>query len=189
MGSLSVTRDNLPSMLRPTLFLASLATYFASPEDVVWRFIKLNPDARRIEHFAFGIAATLLGVALVLKVQASVSRDPPGTRTTIANVLQAIGIGSLLPLPGFLLFVLGDLGISLLPTKRRSTLSRQPLGAQTASWRGALVEHIGLCCAFVSMIVFSAALIDRLADALFATSALIALLAGARRTLQTRPHR
>jgi hypothetical protein len=37
----------------------------------VWRFIKTAPHARLLEHLSFGIAAGMLGIALLLKIRAS----------------------------------------------------------------------------------------------------------------------
>jgi len=188
MGLLSVTRDNLRSMLRLVLLLGSLATYLVSPDDVVWRFIKGAPQVRLLEHFAFGSAAALLGVALFLKVQASTSGTVSSTRTTVGSLLQAVGIGVLLPLPGFLLFGLGNLGISLLLKERQPAILGQSPKSGIAPWTGALAVHIGLSCAVASMIIFSIVLVDRVADALFAMSALVSLVASTRRALQARPN-
>ena len=77
-------------------------------------FIKSAQRPRLLEHVSFGIAAGILGFALFLKVKASAhpenrdSHGPSRTTAAIVSILQAIGIGSLLPLPGFLLLVLGD---------------------------------------------------------------------------------
>jgi hypothetical protein len=161
----------------------------------VWRFIKTAPHARVWEHALFGIAAAILGFALLLKVRAGAhpeneeSHGPSRTTATVASLLQAIGIGSLLPLPGFLLLVLGDGALSLLPYGRHSAedpradqdsrLARRP--SQALRWRNALAPHIGLCFAFLSMAIFSVVLIDRVADALFAMTALVSIAANSRK--------
>ena len=185
MGSYSTFWDNSPSTLRPVLLLAAVGTYLFSRDNVVWHFIKFSPRVRLLEHVAFGFAAFVLGVALLLKVQASSQRRMSAARNVMGNLLQALGIASLLPFPGFLLLVFGDLGISLLSRERQRGIREEPWVSQTASWTDALVEHIGLCCAFASMIVFSIVLIDRVADALFAMSALISLLTSLGHALKT----
>ena len=117
-----------------------------------------------------------------------VRRKGPGShgrsRSTaiVASFLQAIGIGSLLPLPGFLLLALGDLAASLFLDSRQAIAEdpgteRDPPGSR---WASALATHIGLCCAFLSMAVFSVVLIDRVADVLFAITALISIAASVR---------
>jgi len=127
MGPRSLTGNRLGLIVRAALLLAGLSTYLISPDDVVWRFIRTAPHARALEHALFGIAAAILGFALFLKVKASAhpenrdSHGPSRITGTIVSILQAIGIGSLLPLPGFLLLVLGDVVASLLLYGRHST--------------------------------------------------------------------
>jgi hypothetical protein len=195
MGPLSIAGNRLSLIVRAALLLVGLSTYLIFPDDVVWLFIKTAPHARVWEHAFFGIAAAILGFALLLKVKAGAhpenqdSRGPSRTVATVANLLQAIGIGSLLPLPGFLLLVLGDGALSLLlygrhssaedpRAERDSQLARRP--SQAFRWRNALGPHIGLCCAFFSMAIFSVVLIDRVADALFAMTALVSIAANSR---------
>jgi tetrahydromethanopterin S-methyltransferase subunit E len=149
-----------------------------------------------LEHALFGIAAAVLGFALLLRVKASAhpedrdSRGPSRITAAIAGILQSIGIGSLMPLPGFLLLVLGNVVANLLLYGRHSTAevprsegegfhrARGPL--QAFRWRDMLAAHIGLCFAFVSMAIFSVVLIDRVADVLFAMTALVSVAANYR---------
>ena len=196
MGPRSLTGDRLGLKVRAALLLAGLSTYLISPDDVVWRFIRTAPHARALEHALFGIAAAILGFALFLKVKASAhpenrdSHGPSRITGTIVSILQAIGVGSLLPLPGFLLLVLGDVVASLFLYGRHSTAedprsegedSRRARGPlQAFRWRDALATHLGLCCAFLSMAIFSVVLIDRVADVLFAMTAFVSVAANSR---------
>jgi hypothetical protein len=196
MGPRCIAGNRLGLIVRAALLLVGLSTYLISPDDVVWRFIRTAPHARALEHVLFGIAAAILGFALLLKVKASAhpeSRDrhgPSRITAAIASILQAIGIGSLLPLSGFLLFVLGDVVASLLTYGRHSTVedprtegedSRRACGPlQAFRWRDALATHIGLCCAVLSMAIFSVVLIDRVADVLFAMTALVSVAGNSR---------
>jgi len=196
MGPRSLTGNRWGLIVRAALLLAGLSTYLISPDDVVWRFIRTAPHARALEHALFGIAAAILGFALFLKVKASAhpenrdSHGPSRITGTIVSILQAIGIGSLLPLPGFLLLVLGDVVASLLLYGRHSAAedprsegedSRRAGGPLPAfRWRDALATHLGLCCAFLSMAIFSVVLIDRVADVLFAMTAFVSVAANSR---------
>jgi hypothetical protein len=196
MGPRSIAGNRLGLIVRAALLLVGLSTYLISPDDVVWRFIRSAPHARALEHALFGIATVILGFALLLKVKASAhpknrdSHGPSHITAAIASILQAIGIGSLLPLPGFLLLVLGDVVASLLLYGRHSTAedprsegedSRRARGpSQAFRWRDALATHIGLCCAFLSMAIFSVVLVDRVADVLFAMTALVSVAANSR---------
>jgi hypothetical protein len=202
MGPRSIAGNRLGLIVRAALLLVGLSTYLISPDDVVWRFIRTAPHARALEHVLFGIAAAILGFALFLKVKASAHPEnrntygPSRITAAIASILQAIGIGALLPLPGFLLLVLGDVVASLLLYDRHSTAEdprsegEDSLGAsgqlQTFRWSDALAIHIGLCCAFLSMAIFSVVLIDRVADVLFAMTALVSVAANSRLFLKGR---
>jgi hypothetical protein len=169
--------------------------YLISPDDVVWHFIKTAPRARLLEHALFAIAAAMLGFALLLEINANPhtenqeSHGRPRVTATVASLMQAIGIGSLLPLPGFLLLVVSDLLASLLfydrksigevpEVERDSRRGQRPL--QAFRWKDALFNHIGLCLAFLSMAIFSVLLIDRVADVLFAMTALVSIAANCR---------
>ena len=195
MGPRRIAGNRLSLIVRAALLLVGVSTYLISPDDVVWRFIKTAPHARVLEHLSFGLAAAILGFALLLKVKASAdpeNQDSHGRSritATVASLLQAIGIGSLLPLPGFLVLVLGDLAASLLLYGRHSIVedpraegdsrrARSPL--QASRWGIALTTHIGLCFAFLSMAIFSVMLIDRVADILFAMTALVSIAANSR---------
>ena len=196
MGPRSIAGNRLGLIVRAALLLVGLSTYLISPDDVVWRFIRSAPHARALEHALFGIATVILGFALLLKVKASAhpknrdSHGPSHITAAIASILRAIGIGSLLPFSGFLLLVLGDVVASLLLYGRHSTAedprsegedSRRACGRlQAFRWRDALATHSGLCCAFLSMAVFSVVLIDRVADVLFAMTALVSVAGNSR---------
>jgi hypothetical protein len=201
MSSHGMAESRLRLIIRAALLLAGLATYLISPDDVVWHFIKAAPHARVLEHAFFSLAAALLGLALLLKLRLGADpenqhgHDRSRTTATVARSLEAIGIGSLLPLPGFLLLALGDLAASLLPD------SRQPIAADPRTeraharaqdpphgsrWGSTWAPHIGLCLAFLSMAVFSVVLIDRVADVLFAATAVVSVAASFRLFLSGR---
>jgi hypothetical protein len=175
-------------IVRAALLLAGVSTYLISRDDVVWHFIRTAPRARALEHTFFGIAAALLGIALLLRVKAD-------ARPVTAGILQAMGIGSLLPLPGFLLLVLGEAITGLILRDRHATADdpggegEDPRGARELHafrWRDALTTYPGLCCAFLSMVIFSAVLIDRVADVLFAMTALVSVAANLQSFLRSR---
>jgi hypothetical protein len=173
------------------LVLAGVSTYLFSRDDVVWHFIKTAPHPRVLEHVFFGLAAVLLGASLLLKVKSDSAlgsqygHDQSRTLPTVASFLQAIGVGALLPLPGFLLLTAGDLACSLLLERKQSIAEDQfERERDVGRTRGnlprlghALVQHIGLFFALLSMIVFSVVLVDRVADILFAVTAIISFAA------------
>lgn len=195
MGRTNKDGNRLSSLIRIVLLLVGLSTYLVSPDDIVWRFIKTAPHARLLEHLSFGFAAFLLGIALLLKIRAGANTDRhkahdlPLRGGNLANLLQAIGIGFLLPLPGFFLLVFGEAGIILLLSKRppvreqfvtASELHQNRGNSRAANWKGAVITHLGLCCALTSMIIFSIVLVDRVADVLFTMTAAISTAASLR---------
>lgn len=199
MGLRSIAGNRLSTIARAALLLGGLSTYLIYRDDVVWHFIKSAPHSRLLEHVLFGTASGILGFAFLLKMKISAhpeSQDGRGSSritATVASLLQAIGIGSLLPLPGFLLLVLGDLAVSLLLDDKHSTAEdlgteRDPRRAgrplQISRWRNTLATHIGLCFAFLSMVIFSVVLVDRIADVLFAMTALASVAANSRSFLR-----
>jgi hypothetical protein len=180
------------SVAHAILLAAAVSTYVFSPDDIVWRFVRNSSHPRAWEHAAFATAAALLGIALLLKINASLHAQnptsPAASRFTaaIANLLQSIGIASLLPVPGFLLLVIGSVAATLFLSTKSSNAkahttkpsSPQPASPQQApQWRPAFFTHIGLCCAFASMLIFSITLIDRVADIIFVITALVSLAA------------
>jgi hypothetical protein len=178
-------------------------TYLKDPEDIVWRFVKVSPNARSLEHLAFGVAAVLLGVAVALGAWPSGNttnferRDMRSTRLRcIGEILHGIGISSLLPISGCILLVCGEVIRSTHYARSRTRLaahaenspgtmrvhsqarvSVETGGRMTSSrklaWRRIIVTHIAEICAFLSMLAFSISLRDRLADVLFLATALI----------------
>jgi hypothetical protein len=103
MGLQSNAGNRLSFIMRAALLLVGLSSYLISPDDVVWHFIKTAPRARLLEHALFAIAAAMLGFALLLEINANPhtenqeSHGRPRVTATVASLMQAIGIGSLLP--------------------------------------------------------------------------------------------
>lgn len=185
-----LTGSRLSFIVHAALLLAGVSTYLISPDDVVWHFIKTAPHPRVLEHAFFGLAAVILGTSLFLKMKPTTPLGNPGIQNhsrstaTVASLLQAIGIGSLLPLPGFLVLTLGDLAGSLL-LDAREPIAKNPendrdrgrarSSLHSSGWRSTLARHIGLCLSVLSMAVFSAVLIDRVADVLFAVTGVVSV--------------
>jgi hypothetical protein len=177
-----ISQDRLRVVARSLLIAAGLCTYLVTRDDIVWASVKNSPHARLLEHGAFAAAAALLGLSLILEVRSD-SLATGSSQHTFASFLRAVGIGCLLPLPGFLLLVIGDVAISLLlPRMKRESpgkdLASTMALASQQPWQTVLTRHLGLFCAFLSMLVFSIVLIDRVADVLFALTAAISIGAG-----------
>jgi hypothetical protein len=200
MWRASVFEVRHPVLIYQTLLAASVLTYLADPEDVVWRYIKNTANVRVLEHLCFATAAVALGAGACLCTLATAKelseRTDSGRVAGAGEILRAIGIGSLLPLAGFLVLICGEMirvgrreglrihiaqerGVSTDDCQKAAELKIFPshsLQNRSSAWRQAARIHLGAWFAFLSMIVFSAMLVDRVAEVLFATTLLVSLL-------------
>jgi hypothetical protein len=159
------------------IVLAAFLTYFIDPDDIVWRFVRDTSAPRLWERTLFVIATILIlaGAALTtwartIPVTWIASRIRP---CYLGELLYAIGLGSLLPLPGFIILVAGEsLRIFRLISREQVQLQPPPLvGWATAFRKEAVKWAISL-----SMVVFVITLKDRVADVLVVASFFLGLL-------------
>jgi len=194
MGRASGFELRHPWLLHNGLLLASVLTYGIDREDAVWRFIKAAPRARLLEHLSFGAAAILIALGIWLRTLAGHRAfDSRSNETTgrWGGVFYAAGLGTLLPLSGFLLLVLGEFVRNSRFASARSQRGepprdfvegRKPMPADPgrpsgSPWKSVLVPQAAAYCAFFSMAVFSITLVDRQAEYLFAATAVVSVLA------------
>jgi hypothetical protein len=192
MQQTSTFEERHPFLLHCGILLAALLTYLFDREDVVWRFIKASPNARLLEHLCFGLATVVVGAAIWLGAwplnnNSAILRDDPQQirRRCLGEILHAIGIGSLLPLSGFILLTCGEsirasryakLKMEALAKLRTVPEGSRPMQSDRQFWIVRLfLAQPGVCCAFLSMAVFSITLVDRLAEILFAGTAFVSL--------------
>jgi hypothetical protein len=150
------------TLLSQLLIGAGLATYLFDPEDVVWRFIKDQPDRRALEHGSFLIATVLIGVAAVLctgaRAREGNNADGRASRPyRTGEFLYAVGLGTLMPLAGFVILVSGQ-------TIRILRLAGSRNDASRLSWAGAMRREAAKWGLLLTMTVFSITLVDRHAD-------------------------
>ena len=124
------------TLLSQLLIAAGLATYLFDPEDVVWRFIKDQPGRRELEHAIFFFATVLIGGAAVLCTRARAQETNGGDRRVsrryrTGEFLYATGLGTLMPLAGFVILVAGQ-AIRIL------RLAEPPDHANRPSWTRAM---------------------------------------------------
>ena len=193
MGRASGFELRHPWLLHNGLLLASVLTYGIDREDAVWRFIKAAPRARLLEHLSFGSAAIL--IALGIWLSALAAHRAFDTRSDEAmgrwgGVFYAAGLGTLFPLSGLLLFVLGEfVRIERFESARspsgeplrdlgegRRLMPPDPSRPFGLPWRSVLVDQAPAWCAYFSMAVFSMTLVDRQAEYLFAATALVSVV-------------
>jgi hypothetical protein len=187
-----------PTWIRHGLIAAAVASYLFDPDDVVWRFIKASPDRQALEHGAFLVATILIGTGAVLCTQADALDRREETadsnqrilresgsgrirRRSLGEFLYAVGFASLMPLAGFVLLVCGELLRIVRLVRRENAEMRlgqasnaRPAEVQpnweAAKWRVAIRQQAAKWGIFVSMIVFTITLRDRLVEILACAS-------------------
>ena len=179
-----------PFLIHGMLVVLCWLTYLFDRENVVWRFIKDSASPRPLEHFAFAVAAACIASGVWLGAWPGGSRANRANQTarsirrrSLGEILHIIGIASLLPLVGSIALICVEAIRSIhfarcriatsngqAPANERSSPHNLPL-------RRTLFRHVAGICAFLSMLVFSITLRDRLADALFAATGLVFIVA------------
>jgi hypothetical protein len=176
-----------PFLVHGGIVLLCWGTYALDRADVIWRFIRSAANARALEHAGFLFAALLIGCGAWLGAwpNGNQARWAAGDarsirRRSAGEILHAAGIAALLPLAGALALIAAE-------TMRSTRFARAKMNQIRAGTAGARLEpnagsplageyfirHIAGICAFFSMLVFGISLRDRLADALFATTAMV----------------
>jgi hypothetical protein len=162
------------------IVLLAFLTYLIDPDDIVWRFVRDTSSPRLWERALFILATTLIaaGAALSTWARAIPTTRPILPRSRIrpcylGELLYAIGLGSLLPLPGFVILVAGE-SLRIFRLIRRENGQSPHLPAST--WGRAFRKEAIKWGILVSMIAFVITLKDRVADVLVASSFLVGLL-------------
>ena len=157
-------------------------TYLADPTDVVWALVQHRPNARALERLLFAFATVLIGSGAALRTWASAYDSRKQQNGSLrrhrsyaryaGSLLFSIGLASLVPLPGFIILVAGETVLIL----RLALLERSPdtapvsAAVPTPSLSNALRAESAKWGIFVTMIVFTLLLVDRVADVLVLAS-------------------
>ncbi len=152
--------------------------YFFDPVDVVWALVRHKPDARTLERMLFAVATGLTGCGAAMRTaanRAQMSSLSARVERHLGSVFYAVGIGALAPLWGFLILVAGEAALALRLFQRESAPDVGPWSSEAAgSWASAMRPEAAKWGLFFTMIVFTAVLVDRVADILAVASLLIA---------------
>lgn len=101
---------------------AAFLTYLLQPDDIVWWFVKDRPAPHALERTLFILAALLIGTGAVICTQARILQRENRRRYYLGEFLYAIGLGSLAPIAGFVVLVVGE-GARILRLLKRDDLS------------------------------------------------------------------
>lgn len=165
--------------LHQLIVLAAFLTYVADPDDIVWRFIKSSTgDVRLLERAIFAVATALFGIAAYLCTRSRTQTKSSSPRQRyIGEFLYAIALGSLAPLAGFLILGAGEaIRLLRLALRKDEIAPREPV-----AWPQAFRLESVKWGLFLTMIVFTITLIDRVAEVLAGASVLLWLTLNARR--------
>jgi hypothetical protein len=175
---------------------AALLTYALDRDDIIWRFVKGSaPGARFLERWLFAAATLLFGVSAAICTVAHIYprpglNDPPANFTPVhwlrwrfrfrqlGDYLYALALGSLVPLSGFLVLAIGE-GIRLfrLSHGNGAPILGEPADDCTSlSWTNAIRQETLKWGLFLSMIVFTVTLRDRIGEVLIAATVLLSVL-------------
>jgi protein-S-isoprenylcysteine O-methyltransferase Ste14 len=192
----------------------AFATYAIAPDDLVWRIVRDSPHNRFLEGSFFAFAALLIGAAAAICTWARAYSEPDfaGASTSVAcdgpyrylryprqlgTLLYAIGLGSLAPIPGCIILVLGDALLVFRLIRRTDEIEQTatspevrprlprllpslrpcfPAKGLAPHWKKAFRQQSAKWGLFLSMIIFTIVLSDRVADYLVLASLLLGLL-------------
>lgn len=160
------------TLLHQFLVLAAFLTYLVDRDNIVWRFIKGEAgDVRLLERAIFAISTVLFGMAAYLCTKSRVQKQASSARQRkyFGEFLYAVGLGSLAPLAGFLILVVGE-GIRLLRLFPHEDSSVPP---EQRTWRAAIRVEAVKWGLFFTMAVFTVMLNDRVAEILAGVSVLV----------------
>jgi len=187
-------------LLHELIVGGALLTYLVDADDVIWRFIKTSgTDVRLRERSLFAVATILLGVSAWLCTWArahsqlewaeqAIRLDPVAPRFPAlrlryrGELLYAIALASLVPLSGACMLIAGE-AIRLYRLERgavasEDTASRSLLDSAAValkpgrSWAAGFRREAVKWGLFLTMIVFTLTLRDRVAEVLIAATVL-----------------
>lgn len=188
------------TLVHQLIVALAFLTYVLNRDDVVWHFIKDSNAPRVLEHSLFAVATLLIAVGAGICTWSRAYSVPDGAtgqllrRQYLGDLFYAIGLGSLAPLWGFVILVVGEtLRVFRLMQREnaraqnsqtRPSPTSQPLAAPVVEelhpkWGRALRQEAVKWGLVLTMIVFVITLKDRLAELLAAASFLIGLLLNA----------
>lgn len=186
---------------------AAILTYFVDREDIVWRYVKDSEAPHVWERAVFVVATLLIAVGAAMCTQARASRDAESESHTAryrslsrrlyaGEVCYAVGLGSLVPLPGLVILAGGEVlrVYRLMQRDKNSAGQREPpvgerpaderplktvaaaIGDAQPKWGRAFRKEAVKWGILVTMMVFTITLVDRHADIGVGASFLVGLL-------------
>lgn len=183
-----------PLLVHQVIVATAFGTYLIQRDDTVWQLIKNSGEHRvLLERVLFAIATLMVGAAAVICTRFGRIRRPLRGRPDLmssgklpaisvwGDLLYAVGLGSLAPLPGFIILVGAELLRTCRLMGRNRELSRGGLLRSTAfspdqtEWHASR-EGFAKWGIFLTMLVFTITLKDRVAEVLASSVFLVAIV-------------
>ena len=162
-------------LLHQLIVGAAFLTYLIDRDDIVWRFVKTSPtDARLLERLFFVVAALLFGVSAWIRTHARAGCSCPQL-LYLGEYLYVLALASLVPLSGAVILATGE-GVRILRLLRRNAGPAELEGLQRPEWSSALRRESIKWGLFVTIIVFTITLRDRIAEVLIGASVILWVL-------------
>lgn len=176
---------------------ASVLTYLIDRDDVVWRFVKEQPDSAMLERLFFALGTALIFGSAAIETRAwlrwrpaLISGRPQRGHLVaplhceqpfyVARLLLSYAVALLLPLSGALLFVVGEtlLVLRLLGSEARISppAAQQPSRAGNSPAQAAFRNAASKWGLALTMVVFTWTMRDRIAEVGAALSFLVWLV-------------
>jgi hypothetical protein len=160
-----------------------VSTYFLSPDDIVWAIVRHHSDSATLERGVFG-AGTLMflfSAALETWPGAAPTRFP----LLFSRLLLALGVGLLVPLAGTIVLIGGELFlvVRLYVRERENSPTDKSAGR---AWRNCFRQAFSKWALAASMLIFTLALRDRIAEIGAAISLAIGLILNPRSLIGSR---
>jgi len=96
------------TLVHMAIVAGAFATYVFERDDIVWRFVKHSAMPHLLERIAFFVATVLVGVGAAICTRTVVTRTRNSRFDGMGDIAFAIGVASLAPLSGILIFVGGQ---------------------------------------------------------------------------------
>ena len=193
------------TLLRLLLVTLAFLTYLVQPDDVVWALVKDSAHNRLLERDLFAVATLLIGAGagictwarahsatefnLISGARSTEENRHDGYHGHIGNLLYSVGLGSLAPLSGFIILVVGQAFLSFRLIQRfkshswniRSQQEQTTVHASVTTlasgtspnWSLAIRHEAAKWGILVTMIVFTISLVDRVVEILAVASFLV----------------
>jgi hypothetical protein len=185
------------TLIHQLLVAVAVLTYLIDRDDIVWRFVRDSATPHRLERLAFIVAALFIATGAAICTKARAYGMAAGAAGSAASRLvrrrqhlgeiYAIGLGSLVPLEGFVILVGGEaLRVFRLMQRDADPAhnseqhlpgplagTRHVVEAVDPRWMMGFRQEAVKWGILLTMIVFVITLVDRHADVLAAASFLV----------------